>query len=157
PAVNDLAHRELDDLVRLGPRDVPHLEHDRRNVPRRGVLAYARPDFRHERLVELAALAELDEQHDAHVADLPRRPGLADDDRLDDFVELLALAVDLGGSDAHTAGVENGVGAPVDDHPTVRGDLAPVAVRPDAGKPLEVRRVVFLPARVVPEAERQRG
>src|SRR5262245_6159981 len=81
PAMHHLAHRELDDLVRLGPRDVPHLEHDRRHVPRRRVLAYPALDLCDERGVELAALAQLDEQHHAHVADLPGRPGLADDDR----------------------------------------------------------------------------
>ena len=59
------------------------------------------------------------------------------------FVELLDLAVDLGRADAHAAGIQHGVRAAVDDHAAVRGQLGVVAVAPDAGKALEVRRAVL--------------
>src|ERR1700686_3627093 len=39
-AVDDVAHRELDDLPALGARDVGHLHNFCRHVPRRRVLAY---------------------------------------------------------------------------------------------------------------------
>src|SRR5262249_57340263 len=67
------------------------------------------------------------------------------------------LAVDLCGADPHAAGVEHRVGAAVDHHAAVRGDLAPVTVAPDAGKFLEVGGAVLRAVRVVPEADRHRG
>ena len=54
-------------------------------------------------VVELEPFRELHEQHDAHVADLARRPVLADDEALDDLGQLLDLPVDLRGADAHAA------------------------------------------------------
>jgi drug/metabolite transporter (DMT)-like permease len=68
--------------------------------------------------------------------------------------QLLDLAVDLGGADAHAAGVERGVRAAVDDHAAVRGDLAEVAVAPDVVEALEVGGVVLAAVGVVPEADR---
>ena len=73
-----------------------------------------------------------------------------------DFVQLLDLPVDLGRADAHAAGVEHRVRAAVDDHAAVRGDLAPVAVAPDAREALEVGGAVLRAVRIVPEAERHR-
>src|SRR5882672_3243557 len=156
-AVHHVSHRQLDDLVRLGARDVRHLEYFGGHMARRGVLAYAPLDPGDQTFVERQALAQLHEQHHAHVADLPGRPGLPDDERLHNLVELLDLAVDLGGPDAHAARVEHGIGAAVDDHPAVGCDLAPVAVRPYARKPLEVGGAVFLPAGVAKEPDGQRG
>src|SRR5215472_12783610 len=156
-AVHNVAHRELDDLVRLGAGNVGYLQHLRRHVPRRGVLAYSRLDSLDEGFVQQQAVAQLHEQHHADIADLTGGPGLADDDRLHHLVQLLHLAVDLRGSDSHAAGIEHGVGAAVDDHPAVGGDLAPIAVRPHSGKPLEVGGAVLRAIGVVPEPQRKRG
>ena len=54
------------------------------------------------RVVETDAVAQPDEQHDPFVA----LPLLADDQALDDLVELLDLPIDLGRADADAAGVE---------------------------------------------------
>src|SRR6266581_3413499 len=156
PAVNDVAHGELDDLVRLGAGNIGHLHDFRRHVPRGGVRADPVLDLCDERVIEREPLAELHEQHHAHVADLPRGPGLADGERLHHLVQLLHLPVNLGGADAHAARIEHRVRPAVDDHAFVRGDLAPVAVGPDAGIALEIRGAVFLPVGVVPEPDRHR-
>ena len=71
-----------------------------------------------QRLVERQAVAQAHEQHDAHVA----LPLLRDRDRLGDFLDLLDLAIDLGGADAHAAGIQHGIGAAVHDQSAARGD-----------------------------------
>src|SRR5690606_27920241 len=81
---------------------------------------------------------------------------LTDGDAFLDLVELLDDPVDLGGADAHAARVQHGIGAPVNDHPVARRELRVVAVAPDAGEALEIRRAKLAPVRVVPEAERHR-
>ena len=106
--------------------------------------------------VERDAVAQADEQHHTYVAHLARRPILADDDALDDLVELFDLAVNLGRADAHTGGIERGIRASVDNHAVVRGELDPVAVAPDAGKALEVRGAILRFPVIVPEPERHR-
>ena len=83
-------------------------------------------------------------------------PVLADDDRLHDLLQLLDLPIDLGRADAHAAGIQHRVRAPIDDEAAVLRDLAPVAVAPHAGKALVIRRAVFRAVLVVPEAERHR-
>src|SRR5438552_4110601 len=155
-AVHDIAHRQLDDLAALGARDVAHLHDLRRHVTRRGVGADLPLDPIDQRLVEGDTVAQADEQHHAHIAHFARRPILTDDDALYDFLELLDLAVDFGGPDAHSARVERGVRAAVDDHAVVRAKLDPVAMTPDAGKTLEVRRAILRAIGIVPEAERHR-
>ena len=69
----------------------------RRNVAGRAVLAQRLPDPGSQRVVEPAALGEAHEQHDARVA----VPLLPDGDGLEHLGQLLDLAVDLGGADAH--------------------------------------------------------
>jgi monoamine oxidase len=64
-------------------------------------------------VVERDAVGQADEQHDADVV----VPVLADADRLQHLVHLLDLGIDLGGADAHAAGVERGIGTAVDDMP----------------------------------------
>src|SRR5438552_4904425 len=155
-AVHDIAHRQLDDLPALGARDVADLHDLRRYVARRGVGADLLLDAVDQCLVERDAVAQADEQHHTYVAHLARRPILADDDALDDLVELFDLAVNLGRADAHTAGIERGIRASVDNHAVVRGELDPVAVAPDAGKALEVRGAILRAVVIVPEAERHR-
>src|SRR5919198_6701370 len=98
-AVHHIAHRELDDLAALGARDVRHLADLGRHMARRSVVADAALDAVHHRLVELEPLAQLDEEYDAHVA----LPVLADYQRLDHLLELLHLAVDIGGARARPA------------------------------------------------------
>src|SRR5439155_6406581 len=151
-AVHDVAHRKLDDLATLGARNIAHLHNLRRNMPRRGVGAYVALDAIDQGVVERQPVAEPHEQHHAHVADRVRRPILADDDALHDFVELFDLAVDLGGSDAYTTRIEGGVRAAIDDHPVVGGQLDPVAMTPYPGETLEVRRAILGTVRVVPES-----
>src|SRR5262245_43372331 len=155
PAVNDVAHRELDDLVRFGSRNVGYLQHFRRYVARCGVLADACLDLRDQSLVEREALAELDEKHDPHVADLSGRPGLAYHQGFDHLFELLDLAVDLRCTDTHASRIEHRVGPAVDDHAVVRGYLAPVAVSPDAWKFFEVCGAIFRSVGIVPETYRK--
>src|SRR5258708_26278212 len=101
-AVHNVAYRQLDDLAALGARDIAYLHDLRRHMPRRRVGADLPLDAIDQGVVERQPVAEPNEQDDAHVADLARRPILADDDALDDFVELLDLAVDLRGADAYT-------------------------------------------------------
>ena len=69
-----------------------------------------------------------DEQHDALVAFplLPHRQAL------EHFRQLLDLAVDLRGADAHAAGIERGIRPAVDDEAAVLRPPNPVAVAPDA-------------------------
>ena len=122
-------------------------------MPRGGVLADLSFYCVRERIVERETFAQLDEQHDPHVA----RPVLPDHQRLDDLVELLDLAVDLGGADAHAAGVQHRVGAAMDDDAAVRRDLAPVAVAPDVRVLVEVGGTVFGAIGVIPETDRHRG
>src|SRR5439155_20200291 len=152
PAVHYVAHRELDDLAALGARDVLDLQDLGRDVPRGGVLADSALDCVDERIVERAAFAQLDEEHNPYVA----RPVLPDHQRLDDLVELLDLAVDLGGADAHAAGVQHRVGAAMDDDAAVRRDLAPVAVAPDVRVLVEVGGAVLGAIGVIPETDRHR-
>src|SRR5262245_17500972 len=152
-AMNDFAHGELDDLAALRPRDLGHLQDLRGHVPRRRVLADAYPDPRREHVVERQAVAQLHEQHDAHVV----LPLLRNDERLEDLVDLLHLAVDLGRPDAHAARVQDGVGAAVDDEAAVLRELGVVAVTPDAGIALEVRGAILRSVRIVPESDRHRG
>src|SRR2546426_8647278 len=153
PAMHHVAHRQLDDLPALGARDVFDLQDLGRDVPRGGVLADPALDCVDERIVERAIFAQLDEQHDPHVA----RPVLPDHQRLDDLLQLLDLAVDLRGADAHAAGVQHRVGAAMDDDAAARRDLAPVALAPDVRVLGEVRGAVPGAVGVVPEAHRHRG
>ena len=60
-------------------------------------------------------------------------------------------AIDLGGADAHAAGIERGVGAAVDDDAAMLGPFGEVAVAPDAGEALEIGGAVLRAVGVVPE------
>ncbi len=150
--MDDVAHGKLDDLARLGARNVGHLDDLRRHVARRGVLADLVADLLLERGVELGAIAQPHEQDDADVV----VPVLADDDRFQHLVHLLDLAVDLGRADANAARIQHRVRPAVNDHAIMRGDLGPVAVRPYAREALEIGRVIFLAVGIVPEADRHR-
>src|SRR5581483_10270736 len=149
-AVHDLAHRELDDLAALGARDVGDRDDLGGHVPWSGVVADPLFDRGNELLGEGNALPQLDEKHHADIA----LPVLPDHQRLDDLVELLDLPVDLGGADAHPAGVQDRVRAAVDDDAAVLGNLAPVAVAPDVRIALEVGGAVPGAVGVIPEADR---
>src|SRR6266705_2226227 len=154
--VHHVAHGELDDLVRLGARNIGHLHDFRGDVPRSGMGANLVLDLRDQPVFEDKPLAELHEQDHAHIADLAGRPGLADHERFDHLLQLLDLAVDLRRADAHAPRVEHGIRSAVNDHAFASGDLAPIAVGPDSGKSLEVGGPVFRSAGVVPESDRQR-
>src|SRR5215831_5933331 len=110
--VHHVAYRQLDDLAALGARNVGNLEHLGGNVARRGIAANLPLDLVDERLVEIDSVAQAHEEDHANIAQLARRPVLTDDEALDHLVELLDLAVDLRGADAHAARVERGVGTP---------------------------------------------
>ena len=137
-AVNDVAHGELDDLAALGARNVGHLHDLRGHMARRRVGANMLLDAFDQRLVEREAVCRRTNSTTRTSPDLAGRPVLADDEALDDFGQLLDLAIDLRRADAHAAGIERRVGAAVDDEAVVRGQLDIVAVAPDAGKALEV-------------------
>src|SRR6185503_4339856 len=156
-SVNHVAHGELHDLAALGPGNVADLDDLRGHVARRRVGANARLDAIGELVVERSALLQLHEQDDADVTHFAGRPVLADDDAFDDLGHLLDLAIDLGRPDAHAARIERCIGAAVDDEAVVRGDLDPIAMTPDAGKPLEVRRAVLAAVGIVPETDRHGG
>lgn len=114
------------------------------------VLPYLLADALAQGLVQLAARLELDEQHHPLVL----LPLLADDDALLYLVELLHIAVDLAGADAHATRVEGGVGAAVEQDAAGLGQLDPVAVAPDVVEPLEVGGVVLFAVFVAPEVDR---
>ena len=77
-------------------------------------------------------------------------------DGVDDFVERLQRPVQFGGADADAAAVQHRVGAAVDQHTAMLGELAEVTVVPYAGVALEIRGAVARAVGVVPEAEGQR-
>ncbi len=104
-------------------------------------------------IIEFIALAQLDKEDDAHVV----VPPLADDQGVLDFAEGLDHPVDLGGADAHAAGVEGGVGAAVDDDAAARGDLDEIAVPPHPLEVVEVGLAILFAVRIVPEAHRHGG
>ena len=128
----------------------------RGHVARRRVGADLLLDPVDERLVEHEAILQAHEQDHADVSDLAGRPVLPDDETLDDLGQLLDLAVDLRGADAHASRIERRIRAAVKDDAAVRRQLDVVAMAPDAGKALEVAREVLGVAGVVPERHRHR-
>src|SRR5688500_2059613 len=106
PAVHHLAHRQLDDLAALGARDVRNLQRLSRIVARGGLSTDSPLDALNQGVVELLAFLELHEEHPADVG----LPVLTDYQRLHHLLDLLDLAVDPGGADAHAARVEHRVG-----------------------------------------------
>ncbi|MNQ90831.1 hypothetical protein D3C85_1061850 [compost metagenome] len=70
--------------------------------------------------------------------------------------DLLHLTVNLRRADAHTTGVEHGVGTAVDHHPAVRQLLGVIALGPDTGKLAEIRRLELFAVGVVPKADGHR-
>src|SRR5690606_30784732 len=99
-AVHHVADGDLRDLPGARARDLRHLHDLRRHVAGTRALADLLPDALDARIVQRDAGAHDHEQHDAGVA----VPFLADGDALEDLVQLLHLAVDLGRTDAHAAG-----------------------------------------------------
>ena len=150
--MDDVAHRELDDLVALRPRDVGDLKHFRRDVPGSRVVADVLSDPCGQRVVQRHSVAQPDEQHDADVV----VPVLTDHQAFDHFVQLLDLSVDLRGADAHAARIQHRVGPAVDDGAAVRSDLDVVAMAPHAGVAVVIRIAIAHVARIVPEADRHR-
>ena len=151
--MDHVADRELGDLAGAGARDVGDLNHLHRYVTGRALAADAPLDSVGQRVIQRDAFAQPDEEHDALVA----LPVLADADGLQHFVALFDLAIDLGGADAHAAGVQHRVGAAVDDQPVVFGPCHPVAVAPDVREAVEIGAVVLGAIRVVPERDRHGG
>ena len=119
--------------------EIAHLDDLLRHVVRTRVLADPPPQTVAEPVVQRQPVPQAHEQHDAHVA----LPVLPHDQALHDLRQLLHLPVDLRRADAHAAGIERGVAPPVDHQAVVRGELGPVAVAPDAGEEIEVRRPVL--------------
>ncbi len=152
-AVHHVAHGELYDLAALRPRDLADLHDALRHVARGGVGPHAVPDPLLERGVQRLPLAQPHEENDPFVP----LPLLSNDQALDDFIELLDLAVDLRGADPDAAGVQHRVGAAVDDDPAVRRQLHVVAMAPHARVALEVGCAVLAAVRIVPEPDGHRG
>src|SRR5260221_8179028 len=151
--MHHVTHRQLDDLAGFGAGNIRDLDHLGRHMARRGVLANLRLDFADQFLIQGQAIAQPNEQDDAHVI----VPILADDDTLDDFRQFLDLTIDLGGTNAHTAGIEYGVRATKDDDAVMLGQFDVIAVMPDIRIALEIGGLVALVVRVIPEADRHAG
>ena len=60
-------------------------------------------------------------------------PVLADADRLDHFGNLLDLRIDFRRADAHSGGIEGGVGAAVDDDAAVLRPFGEIAMAQTSG------------------------
>ncbi len=150
PVVHHFPHRQLHYLAGLGAGDGIHLQDAGGHVTGGTVLTHLLADALAQGLVQPEAGLELDEQHHPLVL----LPLLADDDALLHLVELLHVAVNLAGADAHAPRVEGGVGAAVEEDAAGRGQLDPVAVAPDVVEALEVGGMVLLAALVPPEADR---
>src|SRR4030095_11050321 len=80
--MDDVAHRELDDLVALRARNVGHLHDLRRNMARCRIGPNVLANLVDERLIEHDAVGEADEQDHPHVADFSWWPILADHEAL---------------------------------------------------------------------------
>src|ERR1700746_162767 len=84
------------------------------------------------------------------------RACLADGERFGNLRQAPDRGIDLGGTDAYTAGIQDGIGAPVDHQAVVRGEGGVVPVMPDAGEALEVGGAVLGAGGIVPEADGHR-
>ena len=89
--MDDVAYGQLDQLAAPGSWNVGDLDNPRGHVSWRGVGSDVLADSVFEVGSEADALAQPHEQHDALIA----VPLLADDQALDDLVELLDLPIDL--------------------------------------------------------------
>ena len=116
-------------------------------MPRRRVPTNLIVDTAPKRVIERHPRRETYEQDDPLVI----VPALPDGKTLDDFRQLLNLAINLGGADADTAWLERRVRPAVNHDAVMRGEANPVAVPPDAGKSLEISRVIFRAVGIVPE------
>ena len=121
-------------------------------MPRCGVVADLSADAFAQRVVECNAIAQAHEQDHPLIA----LPVLADADAFQHFRQLFDLAIDFRSADAHAAGIEGGVGAPVDDHAIVCGQHRVVAVAPHARLALEICGAIFAAVGIIPERNRHR-
>src|SRR5690606_16745794 len=133
-AVHHIAHGQLHYLAAAGTRYVLHRNDACRHMPWAGVLADLLADAPLQRGVQLHPLTQLHKEHHAHIP----LPLLTDGDRFQHLVDTLHLPVDFRGADAHAAGVEHRVRAPVDDQAAVGPLLGIVTMGPDPGETLEV-------------------
>src|SRR5215472_13849295 len=85
-AMDNVAHCELHDLAALGARDVGDLDDLGWNVPRCRCDSDVLLDLVDQRRVEHETVTKTHEQDDANIADFTGWPGLADHERLDDFL-----------------------------------------------------------------------
>ena len=152
-AVNDRANRQLDDLSAFRPRYLGDGNDFCGNVARRRILSDNGANAMAQRVIELEARAQYDEQHHANVVS----PILADRDAFDDIVEFFDLAADLGGTYAYPARVQNGVRAAIDNQATLFSQFGEIAMRPDAVETLEIGRFIAGAVRIVPESYRRGG
>src|SRR6476661_2996971 len=148
--MHDIAYRQLDDLAVLRAGNVRNLHDPRRDMAWARVLTNLAADVLLQGRVERTTFAQADEEHDAHVL----VPLLRDGEALHHLVEFLDLAIDFGRADAHTARIQHGVRAAVDDQSIVFRQLDVIAVAPHASEALEIGGTVFRSVRIVPEAER---
>ena len=139
-AVHHVAHRELDDLAALGARNVLDLQ---RPSPARGA-AWCCARIWCLDLLRSAPRRAPGPRAAGRTARRARRPfqSWPMTSALEHLGQLLDLAVDLRRADAHAAGIEHRVGAAVDDHAAVLGQLDIVAVAPDAREALEIGGVI---------------
>nr|POF13725.1 peroxisomal membrane protein 2 [Quercus suber] len=154
----DLLDRALDLLAVGRDGDLRTLGDDAGDVARRQLAPHDALDLRDERLRQRLAVLHLEEQHDGLVGVL--RAPAPDAQRVLDGGGAVGQheVVDLGGAEAHARGLEDAVAAPEHDEPArARVHAHEVAVVPDAGEAVEVRRAVLGVAGGAPEAHRLAG
>src|SRR3954452_25367314 len=95
-----------------------------------GKLPNPAPDPACQLLCHSIPMPQSDEQNDPNVA----LPILANHKALKNFGDRLHLPVQLGGSDANSAGVARGVASAEADQTIMRGHPGPVSVAPHAGE-----------------------
>src|SRR5690606_40270255 len=122
-------------------------------MPWAGVLADLLADALLQRGVQLHPRSQLHKEHHAHIP----LPLLPDGDRLQYLVDPLHLPVDFRSADAHAAGVEHRIRAPVDDQAAVGSLLRIVTMGPDPEETLEVGGAIAAAILIAPEAQWHAG
>lgn len=115
----NVANRQFDNLSRLRPWNIGHLDDLCRNVARRGSRSNLRLDLGLKLLCEVKAIAEQHEQYDAYVI----VPILADTQGFGDLMQLLDLTVDFGRADPHAARIQGRIRSSMDDNSAVLANI----------------------------------
>src|SRR5262245_55420181 len=151
--MHDVAYGHFGDLAADCTGNVCNLYDYLRHVVRAGVLAHLLPDALSQAIVECQALAQTDEQDNAHIPFVCIHDLLADHEAFNDLGKLLHLPVDLRRPDSDSTRIERRVAAASDDHAAMFRKLGPVTVAPYAGIMVEVGRAILRPVSIIPERD----